>query len=167
MIWTQFLLRIIKSKSETCLALNKIVEQTSLKVIFVLGFCSSLLSVAVINTMVKATWGERGLFGSQVMLHHWRKSGQEFKAGACRPELKQRPWGSTAYWLVLSGLLSLLVYVPQDHLPGSAPHQSSIKKIAADMHKANLMEANFQLRSLVAVLWTEIVFFPSQSPRPE
>jgi hypothetical protein len=55
----------------------------------------------------KATWGGKGLFGSQVSIkaHHLGKPRQEHVAGG-------KNWSKNtegaAYWLALSGLFSLL-----------------------------------------------------------
>lgn len=37
--------------------------------------------------------------------------------GTWMQELKQRPWRDVAYWLLLHGLLGLLSYTTEDHLP--------------------------------------------------
>jgi hypothetical protein len=50
----------------------------------------------------------QGLFGLQVTAHHQGKPGQEFQAGTWRQDLKQRPWGGTANWLVFHGSTSFL-----------------------------------------------------------
>ena len=43
------------------------------------------------------------------------------RARTWRQELTQRPWRGATYWLAPHGLLSLLSYRTQDHLPGMAP----------------------------------------------
>ena len=59
-------------------------------------------------------WGQvsfkplQGLFGLQVTAYHQGKPRQGFQAGTWRQDLKQRPWGGTAYWLVSHGSTSLL-----------------------------------------------------------
>jgi hypothetical protein len=41
------------------------------------------------------------------------------RAETCRKELMQRPWRSALYWLASPGLLILLSYKTQHHLPRS------------------------------------------------
>lgn len=60
---------------------------------------------------------EHVYFGVQFAVHHWRKSGQELKAGTWRQELKQRPYRNAAYRLARHGLLSQLGCTSHDHLP--------------------------------------------------
>lgn len=57
-------------------------------------------------------------------VHHEGK--QEPKAGAWWQRLQQRLWRNTTYWLVPQGLLSLLFYTAQDHLPRGGPVQSRL-----------------------------------------
>jgi hypothetical protein len=56
-------------------------------------------------------------WNAQVTVQHRRKSRQELKAETCRQEVKQRPCNDVAYWLAFHGLLLLLSYTCQDHLP--------------------------------------------------
>lgn len=61
----------------------------------------------------KSSWGEMGcfvlfFFQLQLVVHPPVKPGLE---------VKQRPWTDTAYWLATHGFLSLLSYVPWNHLP--------------------------------------------------
>ena len=87
----------------------------------------------------KASWGGKDLFSShfQIIVHHWRKSGQELKQGRIlRQELTQKPWRDAAYWLASHALLSLLPYRTQDHQPRDGttmakdlPHGSLIEKM--------------------------------------
>jgi hypothetical protein len=51
-----------------------------------------------------------------IAVHHQRKSGLELKQ-VRKQELMQRPWRDVPYWLVSSGLLSLLSYRTQDYQP--------------------------------------------------
>jgi hypothetical protein len=44
---------------------------------------------------------------SQVILHHWEKSGQELKAGTQEQGLKQTLYKNAAYWLASFSILSL------------------------------------------------------------
>jgi hypothetical protein len=74
--------------------------------------CPSLISVAVINTVTKATRAGKGLFQLTVVVH---QEGLELEAGIWRQELKLRPWRDAAYCLAPRGLLSLLSYVSQGH----------------------------------------------------
>jgi hypothetical protein len=67
--------------------------------------------------MSKNTWK-----GKDSILHlrayHPGKSGQELRTRAqLNSELMQKPWRSDVYWLAPYGLLSLLSYSTQDHLP--------------------------------------------------
>ena len=68
------------------------------------------------NTMTKATWGRKSLFGLhfQITAHHQRKSGQEVKQGR---NWEEGAMDSAVYWLTSYGLLSLLSYRTQDHQP--------------------------------------------------
>jgi hypothetical protein len=73
--------------------------------------------------MTKNQFGEERvyclLFHMTVSLSR-RNSSRE---GTWRQELKQKPWQNTVYWLVPYGLLNLLSYIPQDHLPrGGTAH---------------------------------------------
>lgn len=81
------------------------------------------------------TWGfccydEAGLGGKGLCdlhvhstVHHRRKARLKLKNGRnLEEDLIQRPWRSAAYWLAPRGLLSLLAYRTQDHLPrGPSP----------------------------------------------
>lgn len=58
-----------------------------------LGFC------AEIKTIIKGNLGRKGLFHLKVVIHHEEKPWQELEAGAWRPELQQKPWGSATSWL--------------------------------------------------------------------
>jgi hypothetical protein len=88
------------------------------------------------NTMTKATWGRKSLFGLhfQITAHHQRKSGQEVKQGR---NWEEGAMDSAVYWLTSYGLLSLLSYRTQDHHQprdgsthnGALPPQSLIKKM--------------------------------------
>jgi hypothetical protein len=66
----------------------------------------------------KATFGRKCLFNIYFHLtaHDPGKPKPEFRAGAWRQELMQRPWRSAAYWLALHVLLCLFSYTTQDHL---------------------------------------------------
>jgi hypothetical protein len=48
------------------------------------------------------------------------------RAGTWRQELMQRPWRDAAYWLVSSGLLSLLSYRIQDYQPRDGPTHNGL-----------------------------------------
>lgn len=62
------------------------------------------------NTMTEAIERGKCLFDLHfpVTVHHEGKSNQE---------VKQKPWRSAVSQLALRGLLSLLSYMPWDHLP--------------------------------------------------
>ena len=77
--------------------------------------CPSFLSVAIINHWLKATWRGRGLIwliflGHSPSLRDVRAGAQ---AGPWRQELKQKPWRSAAYCL----MLTCPSYTAQAHLP--------------------------------------------------
>jgi hypothetical protein len=57
---------------------------------------------------------------AQCIIYH-DKPGQELKARICRQELKQRTWKRATYWLTFGGLLGLISYATQDHLPKGGP----------------------------------------------
>jgi hypothetical protein len=57
-----------------------------------------------------------GLFSLQLTINHLGIQGRN-----SRQELKQRPWRDTAYSLAPHGLLILLSYIIQDHLPRDGP----------------------------------------------
>jgi len=64
------------------------------------------------NTRTKATWGRKGLFGLHVnsIVHHQRKSGQEFKQGGNLETGAAAEAMEGAAYFVPCGLLSLLSY---------------------------------------------------------
>jgi hypothetical protein len=80
------------------------------------------VTIAVIDTMTKATWEGKGSFGLYFLItaHHQRKSGRNLnRAGSWRQELMQRPYKMLlTYCLVPPGLLILLSYSTQSHSPG-------------------------------------------------
>lgn len=51
--------------------------------------------------------------------HYEVKSGLELNRGTWTKELKQKPWKDVAFSLTPLGLLNLLFYVSQDHLPSA------------------------------------------------
>ena len=55
-------------------------------------------------------------WGGNIAVHHQRKSGLELKQ-ARKQELVQRPWRDVLYWLISTGLLSMLSYRTQDYQP--------------------------------------------------
>ena len=70
--------------------------------------CSSLLSIAVINTMTKSSLGGKGLFHPK----NQRPSLREARAG-----LPTEPWGDDEYPLVFPAVLGYLCCAAQAHLP--------------------------------------------------
>lgn len=77
------------------------------------------------------------------------------KVGSQRQDLEQWSWRPPAYWIVRHGLLSLLSYIMQDHLPsGGTAHlelgpPTSMNMKVPQRHAystANLMEAVLQMR---------------------
>ena len=66
----------------------------------------------------EASQGGKGLFSLHfcIAVHHKRKSGLELKQ-IRKQELMQKPWRDVTYWLVSSGLLSLLSYRTQNYQP--------------------------------------------------
>lgn len=79
--------------------LHSVIYKESLLVLlhFVVGCCSSLLSIAV---RVKSNLGLSGLH-FQVTIHYLGDSAQE-----CKQELKQKPWKDAPYCLELWSMLS-------------------------------------------------------------
>ena len=61
------------------------------------------ISISVINTMTKVTWGGKGLFYLKTLL---TLSLREVKAETWRQKLKQRPCRSTAYYVAQSFLIT-------------------------------------------------------------
>ena len=98
----------------------------------------------------KASWEGKDLFDLdfQIIVHHWRKSGQELKQGRnleAGSNADPRSQKSAAYWLAPSGLLSLLSYRTQDHQPrdgtthnelGSPPSITNLEKAPTGLSTA-------------------------------
>ena len=72
------------------------------------------VSTVVMNTMIRATWGGKGLFGSHVIKGQDRNSN---RSGADAEAVE-----GAAYWLAPHGLLSLLSCRTQDHQPRGWHH---------------------------------------------
>lgn len=73
----------------------------------------AMVSIAMMKQQNQKQGGEEnGLFG---LVHHWRKSGQEFKQEGTDAEAMAGGVGSAAYWLASHGMLSLLSYRAWDH----------------------------------------------------
>lgn len=70
--------------------------------------CSSLPSVAMVNTMGRARWG-KGFCDShfQVTAHHHRKSTQELEVS-----WGGHPWTKVVYWLALASAQLTFLYSP-------------------------------------------------------
>ena len=69
------------------------------------------------NIDKKTSWGERSLFGLQfqTVIHHWRKTGQEFKQGRVLEEdAEAEAREGDDYWLASHGFLRLFPYKTQD-----------------------------------------------------
>lgn len=64
-------------------------------------------------------WGWVLLFGLKITISLRMMPRQELKAGTCRQEQRWRLWRNAADRSVLCGLLILLSYATQSHLPGS------------------------------------------------
>lgn len=67
------------------------------------------------NQWPKSTRERKAYFSLQleVAIHHWEKSGQEFKTVYRGQELKQKPWRSAAGWVAPPGFVSLIfLYSP-------------------------------------------------------
>ena len=57
----------------------------------------------------------------QIIVHHWKKSGQKLKAeGIWRQELMQRPWKGVTYWLA-SPYSACFLREPRTTNPGKVP----------------------------------------------
>lgn len=65
------------------------------------------------NQWPKSTRERKAYFSLQleVAIHHWEKSGQEFKTGYRGQERKQNPWRSAAGWVAPHGLFSLFFFL--------------------------------------------------------
>ena len=75
------------------------------------------------STMTKS--GRKGFIwlNFHIIVHHWKKSGQEFKQGRnLEAELMQSPWRGAAFWLAPHGLLSLLTETRMTSTAGPSPH---------------------------------------------
>lgn len=107
---------------------------------FLLSWVGSLLLCW--NTITKSTFGREGLFGLHFLtvLHHWRKSGQKLKQGRIL-----RAWADgealASYWLPPHGLLSLLPFRTQDHLPRLGPTHSGLEPFTSTTKKMPYMPA--------------------------
>jgi hypothetical protein len=106
-------------------------------------FYHTLLSLAVINIKTQGNLERRGF-----ILAYSPSSRGGSQGRKSRQELKQKPWGSVAYWLPPQGLPGLLSSTTQDHLLRSGtvhsnlgPSTSIIKKMSPqNCPQANLME---------------------------
>jgi hypothetical protein len=78
-----------------------------------------LLPIAGIRATVKSSLERRGFISSFTSLRDW-KSGQKLQQELGGKKQMQRPWRNAACWLPLHGLLYLLSYTTQDHLPWSS-----------------------------------------------
>lgn len=65
--------------------------------------CLSFVSIAAINRMTESNLEGKGLFSSQHVVCHLRKSGQECKAGSWRQKLQCRLWRDTTCWITCLG----------------------------------------------------------------
>lgn len=91
------------------------------------------------------------MFFLQLVVQHEGKLRQKPEAGNWMSKMKQRRWRNVDYWLVLNGFLSLLSFIPQDHLPSGDITHSSLglptsiirKKILIDMPRGKSDEGNF------------------------
>ena len=81
------------------------------------NFCPRSISIALINTITKINLGKRVYTYSPQSQSIMEEVRARTQAGTWRQALKQRPWRSAVYWLALHGLLGLLSYRTQDHLP--------------------------------------------------
>lgn len=82
------------------------------------------VSIAVRKILPTTTW-EKCLFHLIVIIHH-ENSGQEFKAGTCRQELKPRSWRNAGKWHAQLFLIQPRAISPEWHStlgpPTSIPH---------------------------------------------
>ena len=122
-----------------------------------------MLWVDMLEHWRKTTWGGKALF--DITAHDEGKPGQELTAGTRRQELKQRPWGTTPYWLLLYGLLSLLFYIPQNYMPMAGTTHGRLGPPTQIMNQENIpqtcpqtivMEAFFLFRVLLP-RWLQLV----------
>ena len=76
------------------------------------------------------------------MFHHTtlrsHSGTEEVRLGAWRQELKQKPWRNTAHWLALNGLLPILSYVTQDHLPRIGTNHSELGLPTSIINQENI-----------------------------
>lgn len=112
--------------------------------------CNALAIAEMKYKDQKQHWGQKICFTLEFLgsIASLSKPGQE-SAG----RNWKRLWRSTAYWLALFGLLSLLSYTPQDHQPGVAPFTSIINQLSKESYlQANFMEAFSWLRFFFPVV---------------
>ena len=67
-----------------------------------------------------------------------RNSSKILEAG-----MKQRPWRSAIYWLAPYGLLTLISYMPQDHLPGGGANSQWGQKCPTHLPVGNMDRDSF------------------------
>lgn len=129
-------------KGRLMLDLNRDIVQDFQRQSWWVNFCLwSVFWFAVIKNWPKINLGKERvcLLYFHITVCHRGKSEQEL--GIQRQQLKQRPQSKAAYWLTFPGLLSLLSYAIQSHLPRVASlsvslvisDQSPIKKCPTNM----------------------------------
>lgn len=75
---------------------------------------------------------------AQWIIYH-DKPGQELKAIIYRQEMKQRTWKRATCWLTFCGLLGLISYATQDHLPKGGPSPNDLGSFTSIIIQKNLL----------------------------
>lgn len=64
---------------------------------------------------------------------------------------KQGPWRNAVFWLSLQGLLSLLSYTPEDHLPSGDTAHGDLDSSTFIINQENSPQVNLRANRIGAV----------------
>lgn len=99
-----------------------------------------LTCCAVTSSRTKSNLEEKGFLS----LTSRREVRAETQGGAWRQEVKQRPRGTVLCWFAVRGLLSLLSYPSQDHLPRGGTVHSGLSPPIPIINQENDTQACLQ-----------------------